>query len=410
LPRILITTQVYPPEIHPSAVMVRELAEHLVGQGWDVTVCAGLPHHPAGRLYHGWRWRPWRRTLEHGVEVVRTGHLVHPSRSIAVRAGVYVSQAAGAAAAGLLARRADLVLVYGPPLVGPNLGALVAARHGAKLANVVYDLYPDIAIETGKVKSPLLIGAARAAERMAYRRSDLTIVLSEGFKRQLMDKGVPAERIAVIPVWLDPDEIRPLGRDNAWRREQGIGLDKFVVLYAGTIGVVSGAAMVAEAAALLCDRPEILFLFVGEGEEKAKVEARARELGLVNMMFLPFQPRERLAEVQATADVGLVTLAPGRGRTSVPSKVLGYLAAGRPVIASVDGGSDTAEEIDGAGCGLVVPPADAKALADAVVHAASDPQGVERMGPAARRSFEAGYCREPVLERYRLALEGLLKR
>jgi colanic acid biosynthesis glycosyl transferase WcaI len=408
MPRLLITTQVYPPEIHPTAVMVRELAEHLAGRGWEVTVCAGLPHHPAGRLYPGWRWRPWQRTAERGVEVVRTGHLVHESRAIPVRGLVFTSQALAAAAAALVSRRPDVVLVYGPPLVGPNLGALVAARHGAKLACIVYDLYPDIAIETGRVTNPAIIGAARIAERMAYRATDLTIVLSDGFKRQLVDRGVPAERIAVIPVWLDPDEIRPMDRDNAWRREQGIGPEKFVVLYAGTIGVVSGAAMVAEAAALLRERPEILFLFVGEGEEKAKVEARAKELRLSNMMFLSFQPRERLAEVQATADVGLVTLAPGRGRTSVPSKVLGYLAAGRPVIAAVDPGSDTAAEIDGAGCGLVASPADATALADAVTRAADDGPWRAAAGTAARARFEAGYSQKYVLERYEERLMSLV--
>lgn len=407
MPRILIITQVFPPEIQATAVMVRELAEYLASHAWGVTVCAGLPHHPNGRLYPGWKWKLWQRSDDAGVTVLRAGHLVHPSRSIPVRASTYVTQALGTALLAAMSGRADVVLVYGPPLVGPCLGALVAARHRAKLVNVIYDIYPDIAVETGRVTNPLLISAARLAEKVQYRFSDMTVVLSEGFRRTLVAKGIPEDRIAVIPVWLDPDEIRPLDRDNAWRREQGISPDKFVVLYAGTIGVVSGASMVADAAALLRDRTDILFLFVGEGEEQPEVEARARELGLSNIRFLPFQPRERLAEMQATADVGLVTLSPGRGRTSVPSKVLGYMAAGRPVIGSVDADSDTAKEIETAACGLVVPPGDSAALAQSIALLADDHDMSANFGKGSRTRFESHYAGDRVLHRFERLLSGL---
>jgi putative colanic acid biosynthesis glycosyltransferase WcaI len=405
---LVITTQVYPPELHPTAVMVREFAQHMVRSGWEVTVCCGLPHHPHGHLYPGWRWKLWDSRLDDGLRLIRSGHLVHQSRSIPMRAAVYVTQAMGAAIAAASCSRVDAVMVYGPPLVGPNLGAMVARAHGAKLVNVVYDIYPDIAIETGKVTNPAFISAARVAERLQYQASDRIVVLSDGFKKTLVAKGVAADKIAVVPVWLDPDEVRPMNRDNPWRREHGIPTDSFVVLYAGTIGVVSGAAMVADAADLLRDREEILFLFVGEGEAKLAVEARVRELALTNIRFLPFQPRERLSEVQATADVGLVTLAPGRGRTSVPSKVLGYMAAGRPVLASVDAGSDTALSITANGSGRVVSPANARALADVVGKAAGDEAWLATAGASARASFERDFGRQQALEALELKLSTLL--
>ena len=345
MPRILITTQVFPPEIHPTAVMVHELAAYLAANRWSVDVVCGYPHHPQGVLPDGWTKDLWRIEELDGVRVLRTMHFTHPSRAVVIRAAVYLSQAFSTVLGALLSPKVDVVLVIGPPLVGGSLGFLIALRHRAGLVNVIYDLYPDVAIETGKVKNPLVISAAKLVEKLQYRAASRTIVLSDGFKKMLRQRGVPEEKIAVVPVWLDPYEIRPLPRDNARRREQGISLDKFVVLYAGTIGVVSGAVVVADAAALLQKRDDILFLFVGQGEEKPRVESRARELGLTNMKFLPFQPRSSLAEVQATADVGLVTLAPGCGRTSVPSKVLGYMAAWRPVIASADPDSDTAIEV-----------------------------------------------------------------
>lgn len=405
--RILILTQVYPPEIQATAVMVRELSEYLASREWDVTVCAGLPHHPHGKLYPGYEWKLMSFSRENGYVVKRTGHLVHPSRSILARGAVYVTQALGTALLGMLNDKVDVVLVYGPPLAGPNLAALVAARHRAKLITVIYDIYPDIAVETGKVKNPLVIGLAKIAEKTQYWSADKILVLSEGFKKTLVAKGVPAEKIVVIPVWLDPNEIKPMDRDNPWRREQGIPLDKFVVLYAGTIGVISNARMVADAARLLKDREDILFLFVGDGEEKPIVEARVKEYQLRNVRFLPYQPRERLAEVQATADVGLVTLAPGRGRTSVPSKVLGYMAAARPIIACVDPDSDTASDVNSARIGFVVH--HEESLAATIVSYVDKPDDRLAAGERARKHFELEYSKTALLPRYELILTSLAR-
>lgn len=388
--------------------MVREIARYLAFRDWQVNVVVGYPHHPHGKLYDGWTRSVFDRQIDSGVQILRTWHWLHPSRKIPVRGAVFVSQAVGTTLGALTLPAADIILVYGPPLVGPCLGALLKARHHAKLVNVVYDIYPDVAIETGKVTHPVVVAAARVAERAQYRASDMTIVLSEGFKALLAGRGVPPDKIAVVPVWLDPAEVKPMDRDNAWRREHGIPLEKFVVLYAGTIGIVSGARMVADAAAILRGRNDILFLFVGEGEEKAALQARAKQLGLSNMRFLPIQPRARLSELQATADVGLVTLAPGRGRTSVPSKVLGYMAAGRPIIACVDQNSDTATELVSQGAGVVVPPGDPTALVRAVLTLAADPEARAKLGAAARAGM-AKHAPSTVLEAYANVLASTLR-
>jgi colanic acid biosynthesis glycosyl transferase WcaI len=173
---------------------------------------------------------------------------------------------------------------------------------------------------------------------------------------------------------------------------------------------VSGARIVAEAARQLRARDDILFLFVGEGEEKSLVESKSREYGLGNMRFLPFQPRERLSEVQATADLAMVTLAPGRGRTSVPSKVLGYMAAGRPILGSVDADADTATVITDNDLGLVVPPGDPALLADAVVQLADDEPARRRHGAKARALLEERYSTARVLAEYERSLRQLLDR
>jgi colanic acid biosynthesis glycosyl transferase WcaI len=404
---VLITTQVYPPELHPSALMVSQLARFLAGRGHEVTVACGHPHHPTGHLPAGWS----RRLLQHeehgGVRVLRGWHVVSPSRRIGARALVWLSQALGTAGAALAARAPDVVISYGPPLAGPLFAAALARRARARLLTVVYDLYPDVAIESGSVRNPLVIAAAKRAERAQYALSDRILVLSEGFRRTLERKGVGPEKILTIPVWLEAAEITPTDRDTAWRRRQGIGPELQVILYAGTIGLVSGAHVVLEAADRLRQRREIAFLFVGDGAIRADLERSARAARLENVRFLPFQPREAVSDVQASADVSLVTLAPGRGRTSVPSKVLGYMAAGRPVVASVDPDCDTADTIISSQCGVVVRPGDADALADAVSGLVANPALRRRMGEHGRRAFERGFAAEAVLRRYAEAVEEL---
>ena len=366
--KILITTQVFPPERHPTAVMVQEFAAYLTDRGHEVTVACGYPHHPTGRLIGTGKRRLVSRESHQGIDVVRGWHLLSPSRGMAARAAVMLSQAAGTAvAAHLCGARPDVVVNYGPPLIGPLLSSTVARRGHVPQVTVIYDLYPDVAIETGMLTSRAIIAIARWAERRTYLVSDRIVVLSEGFRRTLADKGVSSAKVDVIPVWLDPDEIRPSPRLNRWRTEQGIDSNAFVVLYAGTIGLVSGAEVMAEVADRLRDEPDLLFLFVGDGQTKAALESAAKQRGLTNIRFCAFQDRDRLNEVQATADVSVVTLAKGRGRTSVPSKVIGYLAAGRPTVASVDEDSDTAGCVLAGPSGIVVPPGDVRQIADAIL-------------------------------------------
>lgn len=404
---VLITTQVYPPEIHPSALMVAQLARYLAARGHDVTVACGHPHHPSGRLPGGWSRRLVRREDEDGVRVLRGWHAVSPSPRIAVRGLVWLSQALGTAGAALGAPSPQVVVNYGPPLVGPLFAALLARRRRARLLSVVYDIYPDVAIESGSVRNGLVIAAARRAERAQYRLSDRILVLSEGFRRKLERKGVDPEKIVTIPVWLEADEITPRDRDTAWRRRHGIGPEVQVILYAGTIGLVSGARVAIEAAERLRDRREVLFLFVGDGQLRGELERAARAARLSNVRFLPFQPREDLCDVQASADVSLVTLAPGRGQTSVPSKVIGYMAAGRPVVASVDPDCDTAETIRTSACGVVVPPGDARTLAGALESLLADAPGRQRMGAEGRLAFEREFGAAAALRRYAEVLEEL---
>jgi colanic acid biosynthesis glycosyl transferase WcaI len=305
--------------------------------------------------------------------------------------------------------RPDVVISFdGYPLLGPLASALIARHYRAKLVSVIYDLYPDIAVELGKLKNAGLIKLARKLELLTYQYSHRIVTLSEGFRHTLIkEKNLEAQKVAVIPVWLDASEVRPLPRDNSWRARMNIPVEKFVVLYAGTIGLVAGAEVLVQAAQHLSTHPDILFLLVGDGYGKDQVQHQVRKLGLSNVRFLPFQDRVVLSEVQATADVSVVTLAPGRGRTSVPSKVLGYMAAARPVVAAVDEHCDTAALIRQAGCGVVVPPGNGAALADGVLHYYREPEMREKAGEQGWAFYLKYFEKNIVIKKYHNLLMDL---
>lgn len=406
--RVLLTTQVFPPEIHPTAIMVDQLAEHLSRVGARVAVAAGYPHHPRGTLLGGYRTMSLLLQETRGEFEVRRGwHWTSTSPRILARAVVMATQALGTTLAGAGWGVPDVVVNFGPPLAGPLLSAALAGARRARFVPVIYDLYPDVAIETGKVTNGLVIRGARTAERLVYRCADRIVVLSEGFRRALVGRGVLLSKIEIVPVWLDPREVTPSPRTNAWRSEMGIDPDERVVLYAGTIGLVSGAMILLEVATSLRQRRDVLLLVVGEGSAKDALEREARRRDIENVRFLPFQPRERLNEVQATSDVSVVTLGPGRGRTSVPSKILGYMAAGRPIVASVDEESDTATTVREGGCGLVTRPGDPAALAAAIMSLLDDAPRREAMGRAARACFDATYSRDSALAALTRILENV---
>jgi colanic acid biosynthesis glycosyl transferase WcaI len=221
-----------------------------------------------------------------------------------------------------------------------------------------------------------------SVERWIYRRAHRIVVISEGFRQNLLEKGVPAEKIAVVPNWADPDAIRPANRENAFRNQHSKP-GEFVVLYSGSLSHNSRLEPVLEAARQLAGEP-FRFLIAGEGVHKPALADRADRLGLRNVSFLPFQPLERYAEALAAADATLVTLHPGATFASVPSKVYKQMAAARPILAIADRRSEVARLVEESGCGLAIQPDDAFGLVEALRRLAARREEVARMGAAGR--------------------------
>ena len=401
--RIGLICQYFPPEVAPIGVMVLELAQDLAKAGNEVTIFTGFPNHPLGMVFTGYHCRlgGQQERLANGVIVRRNWLYVTSSKSFLPRVLNYVSFAFSTLLSGFVNRQ-DTYFIISPPLSNVFIG-LVLRLCGRRYVLNVQDIYPDAAVAAGVLRNPLLIGILKRIERFAYRMADSITVISPGFRANLVAKGVPDDKLLVIPNWINFEEIQPQPKVNSFSVRNEIS-DRFVVLYSGTIGLVSGAEIMTEVAGLLKEADAIVLMIVGEGVVKSHLQAEAKFRGLENIRFLPFQPREALPELLSSASVGLVTLKTGHGGNSVPSKILGYLAAARPVIASVDPESDTWAFVEAAGCGICVPPGDGTALADAILQLSRDPELSRRLGQNGRDYLERNLSRTEVTRLYEVAL------
>jgi colanic acid biosynthesis glycosyl transferase WcaI len=283
-----------------------------------------------------------------------------------------------------------VLLVPSPPLTNGVTGWLLSRLHGIPFIYNVQDIYPDVAVRLGVLKNPRVIRLFQRMEQFVYRKAKAISVISDSFQRNLARKGVPAEKIKVIPNFIDTDFVRPLPRCNAFSQEHGLH-DRFVVLFAGNVGLSQGLESVIEAADRLKDVPDILFLIVGNGSSRAMLVERAEHLRLRNVLFLPLQPYERVPELYSAADVCLIPLRRGLTEDSVPSKLFSIMGVARPVIASVDRESDTFKVIMEAGCGLCTGPEEPRELADAVLSLYKDRRRAAEMGACGRAYVEEHY-------------------
>jgi colanic acid biosynthesis glycosyl transferase WcaI len=297
-----------------------------------------------------------------------------------------------AAAVGATTRiRPDAVMVMSPPLPLGVAGWLAAVPRGTPFVFNVQDVFPDVAVELGAITDQRVIAVASWLERFLYRRADAVTVLSDELRDNVAAKlrGDRPERVHVIPNFVDTERIRPSERENSYRAEYGLS-DRTVVMYAGNVGLSQSLDLMVEAARRhqAAGRDDVVFVINGGGS--ARQDLMESAAGLDNLRFIDMQPRERLPEVLAAGDVQVVALKQGLARSSVPSKLYSILAAGRPVLASVDADTEVSSTIERAGAGVSVPPEDPDAFCAAIDGLVADPDGRARMA-ASGRSFVEGW-------------------
>ena len=263
--------------------------------------------------------------------------------------------------------KADIVFSVSTPPIQGMLSAMVAKKIGAKCVYNLQDIFPDSLYTTGiSNKNSVIWKLGRKIEDYTYKNSDKIIVISESMKWNIMEKGVPEEKIVVVSNWIDTSEVKPVKKeDNKLYDEFDIPKDKFLVVYAGNFGAAQGADIVLSAAEHLAFCEDIRFVIFGGGSEFESAKERAKNLK--NVIINPLLPAERVPEVYSLGDVALITCKKGVGNSGMPSKTWSIMACNTPVIASFDTDSELAEILEKANAGTTVEPGDADALCNAIL-------------------------------------------
>ena len=402
--RILIVTHYFPPETGAPQARLSALARTWAADGDRVTVLTGMPNHPTGVLPPQYRGAIRRRERRDGYRILRTWLYATPNEGIARKTLGHLSFMVSSVLLGASASgRADVVVVSSPTFFSIGSAWLLARLKRARLVLDIRDLWPAIFTELGVLTSQRVIRILERLELAAYAAADEIVVVSEGFRDNLISRGVAPGKIHTIRNGTWPGTFDPASRpDPGVRAGLGAEPDQCLVLYLGTHGISQGLPGIAEAAARLAAHP-VHFAFVGEGADKARLERTVARLGLRNVTLRPGVPHEEVPALLAAADICLVPLRDvPLFATFIPSKMFEYLAAGKAVIGSVTG--EAGQILREAGA-LVVPPEDSVALADAVRELAISPQRRRAMGRAGRAHVEQCYDRAALAREYRKILD-----
>jgi colanic acid biosynthesis glycosyl transferase WcaI len=361
------------------------VVEALGQMGHETHVVTSLPWYEHHAVADGWQGSPWRTGRhEHGT-ITRLHPFPTDKTSLTARSLGYLGFSAMAAGAAVAARGPfDAVLTLSPPLTLAVAGWLAAERHRCPLIVDIQDVFPDVAIQVGAVTSPPPTDLFRHLERFCYGRAAAVRALSNDLADNVGAKVARMRRpprVEVIPNPVDTAAVTPASRDTPYRSELGLG-DATVFMYAGNLGHSQSLDLVVEVARRHADRSDIAYLVNGGGVMADHMARAAADLP--NLTVVGYQPAERVPEVLATADVHLVLLKTGLGASSVPSKAFSALAAGRPLIAAIDPGTEVAKVVTEAGAGLAVLPDDPDAFVAAVEQLADDPDTCLSMGESGR--------------------------
>ncbi len=410
---ILYISQYYPPEVAAGAVRVSELARAWVKAGNKVTVLTGFPNHPTGVVHPDYKRRIRRlffREEVQGVDVVRTWLMPLPNRKSRERIINYGSFAFSAGWRGLFMHRPHVVIATSPPLTVGLTGWWLSKAKRAPFVFEVRDLWPEsiTAVGMGKSTSPFMRALARMA-LFLYRSADQVVAVTPAIRDEIVKKsGIPEDRASVVLNGVDVDLFSPSANGNR-QVKKALGLDgKFVVSYIGTLGAAHGLMTMLEAAkALQPQFPQIEFLLVGEGADKANLVHSTTQMGLNNVRFLPLQPREKIPDIARASDVCLVLLRKADVFTTVlPTKMLEFMASGRAVVLGVDG--QARKILEDAGGGLSVQPENVSELVQAIVRLHQDPALCSAMGFRGRNYVETHLSRAQTADEYLSLLEKVV--
>lgn len=387
-----------------------ELAEGLVQQGHQVRVVTAMPNYPERQIYQEFRGKLFSTIERNGVLVQRSFVWVKPKPNLFDRLMLDGSFIVTSIFQVLREWRPDVILTTSPPLPVCLPSMLLRWMYRAPVVLNLQDILPEAAIKVGLLTNKHLIKVFEILERFAYGSADAISVICEPFAQSLLKKGVPPHKINLIPNWVDVNFIRPLPQQESPFYQKYNLQGKFVVMYSGNIALTQGLETAITAAKRLEHWSEIIFVIVGEEKALVDLQQLCVAQKVNNILLLPLQPREELPQMLAAADVGLVLQKRNISAFNLPSKIPVLLASGRAIIASVPETGTAAQAVRQSQGGLVVPPEDATALANAIESLYFDRSRMEQLATQGRQYAINTFSFAEALSRYETLLVKMVHR
>ena len=370
--KILFLSDNFPPERNAPATRTYEHTAEWVRAGHQVTVITTAPNFPEGRLFDGYH-NAWR-TVESmdAIRVIRVKTYITANEGFLKRMLDYVSFMVTGGLAALFQPRPDVIVTTSPQFFCAMAGWIVTRLRKLPWVFELRDLWPASIVAVGAMKRGWAIRLLERIELQMYRDADAVVSVTQAFRTDLARRGIDSAKIEVVPNGVDLARYRPIPKDEAMLDQFDLR-GKFIVGYLGTHGMAHALDKVADAATILRDHPDIVFLFAGAGAKRGELEETVRARRLTNVRLIPSQPKGQMPRLWSVHDLALIPL---RNQelfaTVVPSKIFEAMATGTPVLMSVPEGEAT-RLVRATACGVLVPPEDSQAMADAIVRLKEDP-------------------------------------
>lgn len=385
--KVLYISQHFPPEIGAAQARAFDMAMNLQNEGCDVSVVTAFPNHTASR-------KLFKKENHSGLKVFRTFVVQDTKKSSLRRMMNYLTFMVSSIIGGLLVRKPKVIYATTPQLFSGVSGYVLSRLKRAKFVLEVRDLWVDFAEILKQINNKHMLKLAKKLEGFLFNKADHIIVVTHGYKRYLVERGIAPEKIDVITNGVDPSKTEAINPESgrAVREEYGLE-DKFILLYAGNLGVAQGLETVLEAAERLKNTPSITFILIGEGAEKQRLLDFKQEKDLHNVLILDSRAKHELEGFYSAADLCLVMLKNHPlFEITIPSKLFDCLAMNKPVLLGV--GGESKEIVENLNAGLYFEPENAASLTDVVVQAANDPSILRALEKDIRNKMLLTYNRQ----------------
>ncbi|MEL6777098.1 MAG: glycosyltransferase family 4 protein [Cyanobacteria bacterium J06597_16] len=407
--RVLLYSYNYYPEPIGIAPLMTELAEGLVKRGHQVRVVTAMPNYPERKIYPGYQGQLYKREVRNGVEIDRCFVAIRPKPGLVTRAMLEGSFAILSLVKAIAGWRPDVILSTSPSLPACLPVAVAKIFHRCPNVLSLQDILPEAAIQTGLIGNKFAIKVFEKLEKFAYASADKISVITPSFAKNLLGKNVPLHKMECISNWVDVNFVKPMPKEgNAFRRAHGLE-GKFVVLYSGNIARTQGIRTIIRSALQMQDKPDIRFVIVGEAGQLEELDDLRRELGVTNVVLLPFVPKAEFPDMLAAADISLIMQKHNVVGFNMPSKTQKIMASGRPIVASVPASGSAAEAVLRSGCGVVVEPESPTALTKAIQALYDKPEQLDALGSKGRKFAIDHYSFDQAINAYESLLDSVVE-